>query len=133
MTLKRSMTKQQQITWSGLVAFCFSFLIQTLPASAEFYFGKVRKIDAESRLMVLETTEGRTKEFTVPSPELMADVTEGANIFVEVSQNQAKRIRLLEALPVAPSSSGSRSEAGGTPKDSHPPDETATKGAGQGG
>lgn len=128
MTLKRSMTKLQRITWSGLVAFCFSFLIQTLPASAEFYFGKVRKIDAESRLMVLETTEGRTKEFTVPSPELLADVTEGANIFVEVSQNQAKRIRLLEALPVAPSSSASRSEAGGT-RESQPVSETSTQGS----
>ncbi|WHZ15288.1 MAG: hypothetical protein OJF52_002130 [Nitrospira sp.] len=128
MALKRSMTKLQRITWSGLVAFFFSFLIQTLPASAEFYFGKVRKIDAESRLMVLETTEGRTKEFTVPSPELLADVTEGANIFVEASQNQAKRIRLLEALPVAPSSPASRSEAGGT-KESQPVSKTSTKGS----
>ena len=128
MMLEETMTTHQRIIWSGFAAFCFLFLMQTLPASAEFFFGKVRKIDAESRHMVFETTEGRMKEFAVPSPELLTDVTEGANIFVEVSQNQAKRIRLVEALPVAPSSSASRSEAGGT-KESQPVSETSTKGS----
>ena len=129
MTLKRTITKLQRIAWSGLVAFFFSFLIQTLPVSAEFYFGKVRKLDAESRLMVLETTEGRTKEFAVPGSELLTDVTEGANIFVEVSQNQATTIRRLQALPVAPSSRGSRSEAGRN-NEPQPGGVTSTEGSG---
>lgn len=129
MTLERTMIKLQRITWSSLAAFFLSFLIQTLPVSAEFYFGKVRKLDVERRLMVLETTGGRTKEFTVPTSELMTDVTEGANIFVEVSQDQVKRIRLVEALPVVPSSPGSRPEAGHE-KESQPVKDASAKGSG---
>ena len=123
------MMKLQSAYTTRLATLILAFLVQALPASAEFYFGKVRKLDATSRIMVLETTEGRTKQFTVPASELPTDMTEGASIFMEVSQDQVKRIRLIEKLPLGPLSPIPRSEGGGS-KESRPLGEAFTEGSG---
>lgn len=88
-----------QSWWGGLTAFVLAFFLQVLPASAEFYFGKVLKLDTERRLIVLETTGGKTKEFKTPPSQSLAEITEGTNVFVETSQDQIKQFRLMQTPP----------------------------------
>lgn len=129
MILRNAMTLLQPAYWGGLVAVILAFLMQALPVSAEFYFGKVWTLDADRRLMVIETTDGRAKEFTMPTSEPLVDLTEGANIFAEVDQNKVKKIGLLQALPASPPSPISPSETGRerTPR---PAEKASTEGSG---